>query len=200
MNDVISGICEKLERRHPHALERTKATTPDEVNQRWARIETSENQSCKQGASVNASTSILDGVPKSLPTLARAQKLGEKAASVGFDWPDWTGCRAKINEELGELDQALANQDTAAATEELGDVLFTVVNLARHIGVDAELALRATIRKFMRRFAAVERETTARHGGFSRSSSGNGAVDLDTLEEYWQEAKRREIDCKLAKK
>lgn len=179
VDDVVEGICEKLERRHPHVFGDVEVDDAAEVHRNWERIKAEE----KLGRGV------LEGVPRSLPALSRAQRLGEKAARVGFDWPDRTGCRAKVDEELAELDAALASNDTTGAAQELGDVLFAVVNLARHINVDAELALRETIGKFVTRFAVVESEVQRQHGGFGACG---GAVDIDTLEQYWQEAKRRE--------
>ncbi len=182
MDDVVDGICEKLERRHPHVFGDTEVDGPEQVHRNWERIKAKE----KEGRGV------LEGVPLSLPALARAQRLGEKAARVGFDWPDPSGSREKVDEELGELDAAIASGDTKAVTEELGDTLFALVNLARHVGVDAEFALRSTSQKFARRFAEVEREVERRHGGFEPA----GKLDIVTLEGYWQEAKRGEMEAK----
>lgn len=182
LDDVVDGICEKLERRHPHVFGNVEVDGPEQVHRNWERIKAKE----KRGRGV------LDGVPESLPALARAQRLGEKASRVGFDWPDRTGSREKVEEELGELDAAIASEDTRAVTEELGDTLFALVNLARHVGVDAEFALRATSQKFARRFAEVEREVERRHGGFEPL----GKLDILTLERYWQDAKNRELEAK----
>ncbi|HLU40489.1 MAG TPA: MazG nucleotide pyrophosphohydrolase domain-containing protein, partial [Planctomycetota bacterium] len=124
--------------------------------------------------------SALSGVPRALPALLRALRVGEKAARLGFDWPDRTGPAAKVREELEELEAACAAGDRAAITAELGDVLFSLVNLARHLGVDPEHALRGTIDRFSARFAWVERKLGDRLPGAS----------LDELEAAWQEAKR----------
>lgn len=174
---VIDGICDKLVRRHPHIFSDTKVKNAEQVHQNWERIKATEKQRM----------SILDGIPTSLPALARAQRLGEKSARVGFDWPHLEGCREKVNEELSELDDALAAHDRESAAEELGDLLFTLANLARHIGVDAEMALRETNEKFVRRFQQVEQRVRVDHGGFE-----SGPIDIDTLERYWQQAKQKE--------
>jgi tetrapyrrole methylase family protein/MazG family protein/ATP diphosphatase len=134
---------------------------------------------------------VLGGVPRSLPALTRAQRVGEKVARVGFDWPDARGSRAKVAEELRELDEALAGDDPKAVEEELGDVLFALVNLARHAGVDAEGALRGTIDRFSRRFAHVERRVVERHGGWPATAKSD-VLGLAELDGYWEEAKRRE--------
>jgi MazG family protein len=124
----------------------------------------------------------LDGVPAALPALLRAFRIGEKAARVGFDWPDALGPRDKVDEELRELDEALAAGDRSASEAELGDLLFAVCNLARHHGIEPETALRGTIDRFSRRFRAVEAEL----------GEGLGSASLDELEAAWQAAKRRE--------
>lgn len=177
-DDVIEGICEKLERRHPHVFGSAVADTPEQVRRNWEAIKAHEKSGRGQ----------LEGVPRSLPALARAQRLGERAARVGFDWPDRTGCRDKVTEELGELDEAIASGDTEAIRGELGDLIFSIVNLARHVGVDAELALRATSDKFVARFEVVEAEVRKQHGGFEP----NRKLDIETLDRYWEAAKRGE--------
>jgi len=127
----------------------------------------------------------LDGVPRSLPALAYALRVGEKAARVGFDWPDAAGPRAKVTEELDELDRAMTSGDRDAMTDELGDVLFSVVNLARKHGIDPEEALTRTNRRFAARFQGVE----------ARAKAAGRALDAHTLAEldaYWDEAKSDE--------
>lgn len=181
-DDVVDGICDKLERRHPHVFGNVKVDGPEQVHRNWERIKAEEKQGRR----------VLDGVPRSLPALARAQRLGEKAARVGFDWPDRSGVREKVDEELRELDEAIASDDPEAVREELGDALFALVNLARHVGVDAELALQDTSRKFARRFAAVEAQVQRRHGGFEQARE---TLDIETLESYWQAAKTRESEA-----
>ena len=175
-DDVIDGICEKLERRHPHVFGELQVDNAEQVHRNWERIKAEE----KRGRGV------LDGVPKSLPALARAQRLGEKAARVGFDWPNRSGVRDKVDEELRELDEAIEAGEPDAVREELGDALFALVNLARHLDVDAELALQEVSRKFTRRFASVEAQVKQEHGGFEEARE---ALDIETLESYWQCAK-----------
>jgi uncharacterized protein YabN with tetrapyrrole methylase and pyrophosphatase domain len=136
---------------------------------------------------------ILGGVPRSMPALTRAQRVGEKVARVGFDWEDEKGSRAKVSEELGELDAAIASKDKSAIEEELGDMLFALVNLARHVDVDAEGALRKTIDKFGRRFSHVEKRVVENHGGWGDPGADTSkTLPLATLDTYWEEAKTEE--------
>jgi MazG family protein len=191
-DDVVEGIVDKLVRRHPHVFgERrsdgtfgppTAADDAKSVLSNWERQKTVEK----------GDRGLLEGVPRSLPSLVRAQRVGEKVGRVGFDWPDRAGPRAKVSEELAELDAAVARGDVDAVEDELGDVFFALVNLARHLpaagsaGVDAEAALRRTVDKFTRRFAHVERRVRDEHGGFA------GAPSLDAMDGYWREAKANE--------
>jgi ATP diphosphatase len=163
LDDVLNAICDKLERRHPHIFG-DAAASPG-----WEAIKATER--AKQ-----AHSSVLDGVAQALPALDRAAKLQRRAARTGFDWPDPSGPRAKIDEELSELD---AEQDTAAREEELGDLLFAVVNLARHLNIDPENALRNANRKFEQRFRAIEQ------------TDNFGALSLDEKEALWVQAKRQ---------
>jgi MazG family protein len=193
-DDVVRGIADKLVHRHPHVFADTKVTGADQVLQNWERIKAAEKKD----------RGLLDGVPRSMPALTRAQRVGEKVERVGFDWPDARGSRAKVAEELGELDRAMAEGDAAKVAEELGDVFFALVNLARHVKVDAEGALRKTTEKFQRRFAHVEARVKERHGGFpgmtaspaadaSSSAPAPGVkLSLEELDRYWEEAKRKE--------
>jgi tetrapyrrole methylase family protein/MazG family protein/ATP diphosphatase len=180
IDDVVAGIVNKLVERHPHVFGEIDATTTDEVLRNWEKLKAKKKQG--QG--------ILDGVPRSLPALTRAQRIGEKVARVGFDWPNATGSRAKVTEELGELDKALASSDTAAMEEELGDVLFALVNLARQLHLDAEGALRGTIAKFTKRFAFVEQRVREEHGGWGDPGAA-AHLPLEVLDQYWEQAKRR---------
>jgi len=150
--DAVAGqAADKLVRRHPHVFGDRKAESAEVAYATWER----EKQ--KEKAAVgDAARSVLAGVPVALPALLRAFRIGEKAARTGFDWPDATGPRAKVAEELAELDEALASGDRAAITAELGDVLFSLCNVARHAGVNPEIALAGTIDTFQRRFLAVE--------------------------------------------
>ena len=126
-------------------------------------------------------------MPRSLPALTRAQRIGEKVSRVGFDWSDREGSRAKVTEEVAELDEAILAGDKDAIEGELGDVLFALVNLSRHLDIDAEGALRRTVDKFTRRFAHVEDRVRSEHGGWSGST-----LPLPTLDGYWDEAKAKE--------
>lgn len=163
---VAAGIADKMVRRHPHVFGETGERTnwrPD-----WEAIKATER---------GPTGSVLDGVALGLPALMRAQKIQARAARVGFDWPDATGPRAKIDEELEEVDAA---RSPAELSDEIGDVLFSVVNLARHSGIDAEAALRDATAKFDRRFRSVERQPEFE------------GADLALLERLWQQAKREE--------
>lgn len=181
-DDVVRGLVEKLVRRHPHVFGDAEASTSAEVLSNWERIKARE----KEGRGV------LDGVPRALPALTRAQRVGEKVSRVGFDWPDARGSRAKVDEEVGELDRAIASGDKSRIEAELGDVFFALVNLARHVDVDAEGALRRTIDEFARRFRHVEGRVRETHGGWPTGEDGKAGrgLSLEELDGYWDEAKR----------
>lgn len=183
-DDVVAAICEKLVRRHPHVFAGATVSGAGEVLQNWERIKAAERAGQPEKG-------VLSGVPRSLPALTRAQRVGEKVARVGFDWPDARGSRDKVEEELRELDEAIASGEKERAEEELGDVLFALVNLARHAGIDAEGALRRTTDKFSRRFGHVEGRVREVHGGWP-TSSADDRLTLEELDGYWAEAKRRE--------
>ena len=184
-DDVVKAICDKLVRRHPHVFADVEVSGSDEVLTNWERIKASEGK--REGG-------VLASVPRSLPALTRARRIGEKVARVGFDWPDARGSRAKVTEEIGELDAAIASGDERRIEEELGDALFALVNLSRHVGIDPEGALRRTIDKFTKRFAHVEARVVEKHGGWPEPRlEGGGAKDerltLEELDLYWDEAK-----------
>jgi tetrapyrrole methylase family protein/MazG family protein/ATP diphosphatase len=181
LDDVVAGIVDKLVTRHPHVFGHLDVKTADEVLQNWE----------KQKAIEKKGRGILGGVPRSLPALTRAQRIGEKVSRVGFDWDDKAGSRAKIAEELGELDAAIASGDANAIEDEMGDVLFALVNLSRHLDLDAEGALRRTIDKFTRRFSHVEKRVAEVHGGWGDPSTGDANLPLEVLDGYWNEAKER---------
>jgi ATP diphosphatase len=166
LDDVLGAICDKLERRHPHVFG-DGGHTPG-----WEAIKAEERQA-------QAHDSVLDGVAAALPALDRAAKQQKRAARTGFDWPDAEGPRAKIDEELAELD---AEQDRDAREDELGDLLFAVVNLARHLNIDPEEALRKANRKFERRFRAIE------------GVPGFSGLTLDQMEALWVRAKADQAD------
>jgi len=181
-DDVVRGIVEKLVRRHPHVFGDATVEDSEEVLRNWEQIKANEKRD----------RGVLDGVARSLPALLRAQRMGEKVSRVGFDWPDSRGSRDKVSEEIAELDEAIASKDTGRIEAELGDLLFALVNLARHEGVDAEAALRGTADRFARRFAHVEKRVKEQHGGWSRDHDGKPApgLPLEELDGYWNEAKR----------
>ena len=176
LQDVIDEVVDKLIRRHPHVFGETKVHGSDEVLVNWEAIKKTEKTERKH---------VLDGVAQGLPALMRAYKLQSKAAKVGFDWPDTKGVWAKVQEELGELQEALASGDSKAAESELGDVLFAIVNYARHFKIEPEVALNGTNNRFAKRFAHVE---------VCVESSGKNWQDfsLDELDCFWNEAKATE--------
>ena len=180
IDDVVSGIVEKLVTRHPHVFGDLTAKDADEVLSNWEKIKAKEK----------AGRGLLEGVPRSMPALTRATRIGEKVARVGFDWDDAKGSFAKVHEEVGELERAVEARDVAAIEEELGDALFALCNLSRHVKVDAESSLRATIDKFTRRFAHVEARVKEKHGGWGEP--GTASLPLATLDTYWEEAKTAE--------
>jgi tetrapyrrole methylase family protein/MazG family protein/ATP diphosphatase len=180
IDDVVEGIVAKLVSRHPHVFGHLTAKDADEVLRNWEKLKAQEK----------GQRGVLGGVPRAMPALTRAQRIGEKVARVGFDWKDARGSRGKVDEEIGELDRAVAGGDKEAIEEELGDVLFALVNLARHVDVDAEGALRRTIDKFTRRFAHVEKRVREEHGGWGEAGAGEEHLPLETLDAYWEEAKR----------
>lgn len=182
IDDVVSGIVEKLVTRHPHVFGDLDAKDADEVLRNWEKIKAQEKKD----------RGILGGVPRSLPALTRAQRIGEKVERVGFDWEDSRGSRAKVTEEIGELDKAIESGDEKAIEEEMGDVLFALVNLSRHVKVDAEGALRRTIDKFTRRFSHVEKRVHGEHGGWGGPGGNQPNLPLEVLDRYWEEAKALE--------
>jgi tetrapyrrole methylase family protein/MazG family protein/ATP diphosphatase len=185
-DDVIAAICDKLVRRHPHVFADAEVEGTRDVLRNWERIKAAERAGKPQKPGKGG---VLGGVPRSLPALTRAQRVGEKVARVGFDWPDARGSRAKVGEELGELDEAIAAGDKAQIEAELGDALFALVNLARHVDVDAEGALRRTIEKFTGRFDHVEARVHEKHGGWP-ATVADDKLTLEELDGYWEEAKR----------
>lgn len=178
--DSLDAINEKLVRRHPHVFADGDAKTPDQVLKRWNEIKAGEKQSRP-----DAPKGLLDGVPRSQPALAEAVQISKKAAGAGFEWPNLDEVVAKLHEELDELKRAA---DAAEREAEIGDVLFTVVNIARWLKVDPEQALRGTNRKFRSRFAYVEDEIRMRGRTLAESAELHG---IDEMEALWQEAKKR---------
>ncbi len=178
IEDSLDAINQKLIRRHPHIFADASAETAEEVKTRWDEIKQQE----KAGRGSKTPSSLLDGVPRSLPALVEADKIGHKVAQVGFEWDDVSGVVEKIKEEAAELAGA---QDQGEFEHELGDMLFNLVNLARFLKVDPEQALRKTNARFRQRFAHIERRVES-------SSARLEETSLDRMEELWQEAKQLE--------
>ena len=180
ISDSLDAINEKLVRRHPHVFADGVAETPEDVKQRWDEIKKHEKP-----AGTSIGESVLDGVPRNLPALVEADKISHKAASVGFEWPDISGVVEKLQEEAAELASARETGTSEHIEHEIGDLLFTVVNLARFLKVDPEQALRKTNRRFRERFAHVEKEIAA-------NRERPAGIPIERMEELWQEAKRLE--------
>ena len=176
LQDVIDEVVDKLIRRHPHVFGDTHVEGSDDVLRNWEAIKKQEKQERKH---------VLDGVSQGLPALLRAYKLQGKAAKVGFDWDDVAGVWAKVEEELGELRAAIASGDKAAAESELGDVLFAIVNYARHNKIEPEVALDGTNNRFATRFAHVEQRV-------EESGKEWQQFSLQELDKFWGEAKKLE--------
>jgi ATP diphosphatase len=179
--DVVEAITAKMIRRHPHVFGDAEAKTEDGVNALWDRIKAEE----KAARGRPESTGALAGVPASLPPLGRALKLQRAAGKVGFDWNDARAVLAKIHEETDEVEATLDGGDTQAREEEVGDLLFAVVNLARHLAVDPDIALRRANLKFERRFGAIE----AALASDGRTPAESTLAEMDAL---WNEAKAAE--------
>lgn len=181
-DDVVNDVSEKLIRRHPHVFNNEAGSqfSEAELNDAWELSKAAErdDQSSAQKASV------LEGVASALPALKRAQKLQKRAARTGFDWPQIEPVFDKIEEEIQEVREAIQLQDQASVTEETGDLLFSCVNLARHLDVDAEESLRACNKKFEQRFGFIETS-------LNESAREIQDVSLDELEALWQKAKNQ---------
>jgi len=176
---VAAAICAKMLRRHPHVFGERRIGSSAEQTALWEEIKREERGAAPAGGGV------LDDVPVGLPALTRATKLGKRAASVGFDWPDAAQVRAKVDEELGEIDAAAATGTSSEVAAEIGDLLFSIANWCRHLDLDPESCLRGANERFTRRFRAVEADVL----GSQRAWSDFDAAALDEL---WRRAKRRE--------
>jgi ATP diphosphatase len=181
--DVVESLTAKLVRRHPHVFGDARGLTPKAVEGLWERIKSAER--AEKGGGASGGETALAGVPVGLPALTRALKLQAKAGKVGFDWNDPLAVLAKIREEADEIERELAAGDRVAAAAEVGDLLFAVVNLARHLDADPEAVLRATNGKFERRFTAIERALADR-GKTPQTAS------LEVMEDLWNQAKAAE--------
>jgi tetrapyrrole methylase family protein/MazG family protein len=179
ISDVIKTLTEKLIRRHPHVFGDQEANNADQVVKNWEQIKRSES-------GYEDRKSALDGIPDHLPNLQRAQKLQRKAARVGFDWNDVSDVLPKIDEEIAELKENIQDGNREEIELEIGDLLFSIVNLCRFLDVQAEEALRKASRKFVRRFKAMEEELERRGDSFKD-------YDLAGLDEIWDKAKEEEV-------
>ncbi len=171
-DDVVSRISDKMVERHPHVFQRETGITAEEVQRNWE-----QNKYKKERRD-----SMLSGIPDSMPALLKAQRMQEKAATVGFEWKRIDAVIDKLQEELDELKQAVHNNDTETVREEYGDILFAIVNLGRFLNVVSEDALNQTNRKFRQRFAFIEKQ-------FNYDMDKMSGADLETLEKFWQNAK-----------
>ncbi len=183
--DVVEAISTKMIRRHPHVFGEIDADTPDEVKRNWEDIKAEEKAERHAARGAAEPLSVLDDVPIALPALQRAVKMQKRAARVGFDWDNAAQVFDKIREEADELAEAIEDGATERITDEIGDLLFAIANLARHAGVDPEAALRGTNDKFKRRFAHIEDSAAA-------SGQPLDTVPLDQMEAWWVEAKTKE--------
>jgi ATP diphosphatase len=190
---VVSVLSAKLLRRHPHVFAEgeiegrvSHSTDVEEVKQSWESIKRGERRK-------KSLHGILDDVPRALPALPRAQKIQKRAATVNFDWPDYEGARAKIQEELLELDEAVRSQSVDCIEDEMGDLLFSCVNASRHLGLDAEASLRRATAKFERRFQEMVRLAELD----SRTLNDFGNAELDSM---WRQAKINTPDTQSSEK
>ena len=168
--------CKKLINRHPHVFGNLQVEDSRQVLQNWDQIKMAEK-------SQDTTASAMEGVARSLPALWRSEKIQNKAKKVGFDWPDISGAMDKLQEELSELQEAIASGDRQSVFEELGDLLFSVVNVSRFAGVDPESALHQACEKFLRRFRYLEEEAAQR--GLELSN-----MSLDQMEEIYQQGRK----------
>lgn len=182
-DDVVHAIADKMERRHPHVFGDLAGIDSDQVKQNWEDIKAQER--AEKSDDKEAPASLLDDVPRALPALTRAVKLQKRAARIGFDWTQAEPIFDKLDEETAELREAMAHQDRDAIEDELGDLMFVVANLARHLKLDPEKALRRGNAKFTRRFRNLEQQARAQSTDMSDFS-------LEDLEIFWQRAKAGE--------
>ena len=176
-DDVVTAICDKMIRRHPHVFGQDTVDTAEAQTRAWEALKADE-----RGGS---GARTLDGVPVALPALVRGSKLSGRAARVGFDWPDIAGARRKLDEELAELDEAIGEGNRDGMADEMGDTLFTLINLCRHLKLDPERCLREANSKFETRFRRLEELVRSQQGDWT-------GYDIEALELLWQEAKQAE--------
>ena len=176
--DVINHLVEKMQRRHPHVFAEKEFKTESELSRHWELIKSTE----KKASPTAQLNSVLDNVPRTMPALSRSQKLQNRAAKTGFDWNDVNKVKQKLYEELDELDEAIELQDQKNIEHEVGDLIIVCVNLARHLGVDAEQALRLANQRFENRFRYIENHFHEKNENITQS-------ELKELELLWQQAK-----------
>lgn len=170
---VLEESYDKMRRRHPHVFGETKISDPSKILDQWERNKLEERK--------DQSQSVTSGIPKSLPALIKAQRIQQRAASLGFDWDRIESVVEKLKEEIEEFEVACNKQDQAKIKEELGDILFSIVNVARFLGISAEEALQGTISKFIERFKQVEAEIAKR-----------GSMTLEEMDEIWNRTKEKD--------
>lgn len=173
IGDVIFGIQDKLIRRHPHVFSTTVADDSDAVVKNWENLKMQEQDR----------KSVLQGVPSNLPGLLRAQRMQDKAGAVGFDWQEWAPAWDKLQEEIAELREVIEQEDKTRARDEFGDVLFSMVNVGRLLGLDAEDSIRLTNTKFQKRFEYIEQE-------LAKIGKQPAEVSLEEMDTLWEEAKK----------
>lgn len=171
--DVLNGICEKLIYRHPHIYSDTKVESEAEVKENWEKLKLKEK----------GNKSVLGGVPKSLPAMVKAMRIQEKARGIGFDWDNKEQVWDKVQEELDEFKEEVEKGDQDAALDEFGDILFSMVNYARFVGIDPEEALERTNKKFIKRFQYLESES-------QKDGKEIGSMKLEEMDVYWEKAKK----------
>jgi MazG family protein len=174
---VLKKISDKLVHRHPHVFGEKNLISSEEVQKNWEKIKLKEKKETRE--------SVIDGIPMAMPNLIVAQRMQEKAASIGFDWKGIEPVFEKLEEELGEFEEAYRENDIEAIQDEMGDLLFTLVNVSRKLGFDAESALKRTIKKFDRRFKIVEKH-------YKKNEENMHDKTLEQLDEIWDIAKQSE--------
>ena len=177
ISDVIREISEKMIRRHPHVFGNTKVKNVEEIKTNWNDIKIHEEGKRDKDAS------LLEGVPRSMPSLRRAQRITEKASNVGFDWKNSDGVIEKIEEELEELKAAIRSKKETNIQDEIGDLIFSLVNVSRFVNVDAETALRSTIKKFIKRFSFIEAK-------LKEDGKDVSHVSLEEMDSLWNQSKK----------
>lgn len=179
LGDVTNSICRKMLRRHPHVFSEEGDVTTEEVLRNWEEIKKNEKKDAARDRS------MLDGLPKAFPALQTAQAIQERVSRVGFDWHNSDGVYEKIKEEIAELEAALKTNDASEIEDEIGDILFSIVNLARFLNLSAETCLRKTIDKFKKRFHYIEQKTQEKNLQLQD-------MTIEQMDAIWEEAKKQQ--------